>query len=963
MPFLFWLDIAALSVSTVVACAIFLLIIISNPRLSHNRYFAGFVFSVAGWTICGLLLRLSLWIGKGNPHLLLNIGIFFICLTGSLLLLFTTRYLSVKSVIIDICAYAGFIILAVYAIPLFQNKVIENIVLAPNGTVLLDVNPWGLIGGMLVIGYILWAYILFWKRGKRKREIFFPISLIIFVCGYFLGGILEIPLPILSITNTVSMGILGYGIFKRQIFNPLKNIMEELEQEVEERTRELKSAYAEIEKRVDDRTRELRKEVAERRKTEEVLRESEAKFRNLAEQSPNMIFINRKGKIVYANKKCEEIMGYSREELYNPYFFFYRLIAEDNIEMIKEKYARHIKGENIPAYEYTLVTKDGRQIEAINTTTLIRYDGEDAILGIVTDITKRKRTERILNALHEAALAMEQTYSLDEVFTIAGMKLKNLDCSCALFIYDRATQMLLVEYCFDRKSGKEFLINRDETLIPVRFSLKESKTIKEALLKRKNIFINSDILTPSEPIKEGVYEYMEFLFVLENAIAVPLIAEDVVIGLLIIRSDDLSEEDIPAISAFTCQVAAAWRKSSLLCDLKAKVLELKQTQQQLIHTRKMEAIGKLAGSIAHDFNNLLTVIVGYTHLIISQLPPDDPNLDELSGIKKAADQAVELTSQLLAFSRKQVMNPQKINLNTIIESIRVMIGSLIGEQIRLVVYHEKDLNCIKADEGQLKQVLLNLAINARDAMMQGGRLTIKTENVHFSSPWSDGINDVPAGEYVVLSVSDNGIGMDPEVQSHIFEPFYTTKEKSKGTGLGLSTVYGIVKQSKGHITVSSQPNKGTTFKLYFPARVPDVKNVSVQHHHRDGKISGSETILLVEDEQLVSSLLHNVLEKNGYRVLPAANAEEAMKIVRKHNKSIDLLITDVIMPGKLNGYELAAKIIKRIPQVRVIYMSGYIDNPLVLEGMQNPGINFLQKPFEPTVIVKKVRSVMDGDDF
>jgi PAS domain S-box-containing protein len=387
------------------------------------------------------------------------------------------------------------------------------------------------------------------------------------------------------------------------------------------------------------------------------------------------------------------------------------------------------------------------------------------------------------------------------------------------------------------------------------------------------------------------------------------------------------------------------------------ITERKQLQQRLIQSQKLEAVGQLAAGVAHDFNNVLTAIFGYVDLLIEDLPEASPMQPDLEEVRKAARRAAGLTRQLLAFSRQQVLQPAVLNLNQIVAEIQKMLDRLIGADIELHTVLAPTAGNVHADPGQLEQVLLNLAVNARDAMPTGGRLTIETANAELSEDYAAAHQPVVPGSYVMLAVSDTGTGMDAQTRGRIFEPFFTTKEKGKGTGLGLATVYGIVKQSGGYIWVYSEPGHGATFKVYLP-RVDAPIDV-----HRAvesaGTTSGTETVLLAEDDELLRPLARGVLVKLGYTVLDAANAAAAIAVARQHPGDIQLLISDVVMPGE-SGLELARKLLGDRPNVRVLYISGYTDEAVVRHGLLERGTNFLQKPFTPATLARKVREVLDA---
>ncbi|MBE9570272.1 MAG: cache domain-containing protein, partial [Proteobacteria bacterium] len=390
------------------------------------------------------------------------------------------------------------------------------------------------------------------------------------------------------------------------------------------------------------------------------------------------------------------------------------------------------------------------------------------------------------------------------------------------------------------------------------------------------------------------------------------------------------------------------------------ITERRSMEEQLRQSQKMEAIGTLAGGVAHDFNNLLTVIIGNAELALMNAIKDESLRKEIEDIKKTGDKAASLTRQLLAFSRKQIIMPEVLYLNEEINNTEKILKRIIRENIELQMVLEPELWKVYADSGQINQVIMNMVINARYAMPQGGKLTIETANADLNKNYfrKHGIKETP-GHYVMLTVSDTGIGMDKETQKHIFEPFFTTKEVGKGTGLGLSTVYGIVKQNNGFIWVYSEPGKGTTFNVYLPEMKEDVEPEK-KEQTPVVDLSGSETVLIVEDDTRLLNLAQKVLQSYGYRILAAENGEEALKIGKQHEGSIHVMITDVVMP-KMGGREAAELLQPLYPQMKVIYMSGYTDNAIVRHGVLKPGLNFLEKPFTPESLVRKVREVLGAE--
>jgi PAS domain S-box-containing protein len=1258
MPGLLTLDITALSLSIVLSSALILTVGGAGVRKPLNRWFILYTVTEAAWAGFSLLLRLALWFGAGNPPLLLELATLQLALMSALLLLFTSSYVGWKRSWPPRVAAVALAAAAALAIPLFQGRLITAPTLAANGSTLFSLSPAGMAASAVPGSCLALSLLLFWVRRAAVKEPFLVVSAAITFAGFIAGGLLPLQVPILSITNTVSVAVLGLGIARRQLFNPLRELTAGLEERANrlelisqvgrkttalleldelllqavilirdtfsyfsvgiflreddeivlkastlsalrgrERTPRLPVGkgitgtvaatgqallvpdvrkdpryvtltagvetrselvvpilsggsvigvldvqserpgafspadlatqqtvaaqlsagienarlYGEMRRRAErlslinrisaavgavlnlpdlletvrrevvpffeadaffialydpaanvldfriqedegvreppsrepvvagltsrlirDRRpllvndvahppgdlpapqawgtgkmpsswlgvpilfgerligvmsvqtysphpyteedvllaatiadqvavaienarlyEEVRRDLANRGRSEKVLRESEEKFRNLAEQTPNMIFIWSGSRIAYANRQCELTMGYSREEFYGLGFDFLQATVPGSRSVMAESHARHLLGEEVPPREYVVTTRAGRRVEVLITTKLIRYSDEPAILAIATDITTQKRIERLLESLNAAALAMEQALIPAAIFPIAVRQLSDMGLLSAVFLSDASKQRLALRW-FGSPEGSAVAVEEGSPIGSQGIDVGELPTLGGALASRRTALTTIGhaelavirehgpaTLRPAAGSAEPV-----------RAILAPLSVAEDNFGVLAVSGEGLGEEALPVFTAFANQAAAAYRKTLLMQDLEGSLAELKKAQEQLLHAQKMEAIGRLAGGIAHDFNNLLTVISGYTNLLTDSLEGNGPALADLAEIRNAIRRAAALTGRLLAFSRKQVLQPAVLDMNKVIASSVNLLRPLIGEDIEVVVRLCERAVSVRADPYQVEQVIVNLAVNARDAMPDGGRLLIAAD----CSDVAEQEADLPAGAYVVLTVSDTGSGMSDETQRHLFEPFFTTKEDGKGTGLGLSTVYGIVTQTGGRIRVASALGQGSSFTVYLPRVTPGADRPFAEEKMA-APAAGTGVVLVVEDEQTVRELARRVLEQGGYRVLSASTPREAMRIAESAPR-LDLLLTDVVMPGGMNGVELGALLGRARPELKVLHMSGYTNDEAIRLGVTDKRMSFLAKPFLPGELLRRVGELL-----
>jgi two-component system cell cycle sensor histidine kinase/response regulator CckA len=656
----------------------------------------------------------------------------------------------------------------------------------------------------------------------------------------------------------------------------------------------------------DEMARSLERRELERQQTAETLLRSEKKYRELANQLPEPVFeTDEKGNITFASQKALDVFGYTQDELERGLNAFQMVVPEEH-DRASEIFLKALTGE-ISGYEFAMQRKDGSTFFAIIHAAPILQDKYPiGLRGIVVDITERKRAE-------EALRESENRYRT--IFENTGT---------AIVIIEEDTTISLVNTEFEKLMG----YSKEET------ENKKSWTelVEKECLQRSKEYHHLRRIDPN--LAPRGYELQ--LIPKDGNIRDTLATVSIIPG---------TKKSLASVLDITGVKQAEKEKAVL--------------EEQFRQSQKVEAIGRLAGGIAHDFNNALTVIKGYSRLSLMELKQEDPLRTNLEEIEKATERATNLTRQLLAFSRRQVLEIKVFNLNTLLQDLGKMLRRIIGEDIELATLLAEDLGRVNTDPGQIGQVIMNLAVNARDAMPNGGKLTIETSNVVLDEEYARTHVAVKPGDYIMLAVSDTGCGMTREVKEKVFEPFFTTKEKGKGTGLGLSTVYGIVKQSGGNIWVYSEPGHGTTFKIYLP-RVDEPVEELPEKPRIEEIPRGNETILIVEDDEPVRKLAVRILKRHGYAVLEAHHEAEAMNFSKEWKEPIHLILVDVIMP-EVSGRQL----VESMRQVRqdfiVLYMSGYTDNAIVHHGVLEKGVNYIQKPFTMDGLARKVREVLDKD--
>ena len=633
------------------------------------------------------------------------------------------------------------------------------------------------------------------------------------------------------------------------------------------------------------------------------LEESERRYREIFENAKDAIYVHDlNGRYTLVNPAAEELSGYSRDEILQLSVF--EMASPEHVELICNSLKQKLTDHAPTTYEIEAIRKDGTRVPVEVSSRLIYRDGRPiGVQGSVRDISERRRAEEVVRASEQRFRDLVENAN-DIIFTC--------DMLGNITSLNRAGERV-TGYTAEEALKMNFAqaVSPDD-IAKVRHMLSRKRAADVATVYDLELITKSGGRAAVEISSRAILKDGQ-------AVGVQGIARDIT-------------------------------------DRQRMENDLRTSQAQLQQSQRLEAVGQLAGGVAHDFNNLLTAIIGYSDFALRKMRANNPIRRDIEEIKKAANRAATLTRQLLAFSRKQILKPEVLDLNLVVGDMHKLLERLIGEDIDLVTTLGSDTDPVKADRGQLEQIIMNLVVNARDAMPFGGSVTIETANVVFDEAYTSEHVPVKPGKYAMLAVSDSGLGMDANTQLHIFEPFFTTKELGKGTGLGLSTVYGIVKQSGGFIWVYSELNVGTTFKIYLPSLTElhfDQELTSIDTPER----TEASTVLLVEDDPLVRNVALRALESAGYKVLESGNGHGALAMAHSCDDEIDLLITDVVMP-LMGGRELAQELSALHPKTSILFMSGYTDDAVVRHGIMDKDIEYLQKPFTAESLVRRVGEVL-----
>ncbi|MCW8132448.1 MAG: PAS domain S-box protein [Planctomycetota bacterium] len=633
---------------------------------------------------------------------------------------------------------------------------------------------------------------------------------------------------------------------------------------------------------------------------EGLLRDERLFSNTMIESMPGILyFYDRQGRFLRWNRNLETVSGYAKEEVagMHPLQFF----RGEDVERVKERIEEVFeKGES--SVEADFVTKSGQAIPYFFTGRRVDFENQPCLVGVGIDISYRRRFEsRLQESERKYRELVENANSIILRWNAQGV-----------ITFMNEFGLKFFGYAAEEIAGRHVL---DTIVPPTESNGRDLKSLMEEICSNPKSF--------EQNVNENILRNGERVWI-----------------------------------AWTNRIVYDTRgKVAEILSIGTDVSERKRLENQLRQSQKMDAIGRLAGGVAHDFNNLLTIISGYSHLLLRADLPDDGARDKITAIREASARAAALTRQLLGFSRQTMLQPRLLDMNEAIAETSKMLQRLIGEDIQYATRLAPNLEKVKVDPSQLDQILMNLVVNARDAMPTGGKILIETANVTLDATSGSHL-EAKAGPHVMLAIGDTGCGMKPEILSRIFEPFFTTKEAGKGTGLGLAMVFGVVQQSGGGIDVCSEPGAGSTFKLYFPVAKEGVA-VRPEPEEQPAGTHGSETILLVEDEEAVRELSSMILKRQGYRIHAAVNGKDALRVAEAAAEPIDLVLTDVVMPNT-SGPDMVARLKEKWQRLKVLFMSGYTDDAVVRHGLLESTLAFIPKPYTPEALVRKVREVLDG---
>ncbi len=686
----------------------------------------------------------------------------------------------------------------------------------------------------------------------------------------------------------------------------------------------------------------ISRDIREWRFMAEELKSLEEKFKVLFENAPDAYYLNDlEGNFIDGNRTAEKLVGYKREELIGKNLSKFDLLPDKQILIAAELLARNAQGLPGGPIEFTVNRKDGTQVPVEVSTFPVKIKNKTVVLGIARDISIRKQAEKELNEYKE---------HLEELVEERTARLKEINRQFQSEINERK----LAEETL-RKSKEKYQALTENINVGIyrttvgadgRFIEANPTTITMFGYEEKGDFMGTKIshhYQNPEDWKTFTKKILERGFV---------------------KNEELQlkrKDGTPFIGSISAVVVKDDQEETTYFDgIIEDITERKQLEGQLLQAQKMEAVGRLCGGIAHEFNNKLTAIIGYAELSQMKLDPKNPISDYLKKLLKTADHARDLIHQLLAFSRKAMIQPRVINLNKILENLQTLLYRALGEDIILDFVPGKKLGNVITDPGQIEQMIMNLAVNSRDAMPTGGKLKIMTENIEVGPDMVARYPYMKPGFYILLTVSDTGCGMTKEELDHMFEPFYTTKRGSRGTGLGLASVYGIVKQNNGFIIIDSQPVQGTSVKIFLPRADKPAKEIELMPDISAARLPfGEGTIMVVDDEMTVREIAQKILSECGYNILSAQNGEEALELWEKHKGQVDLLLTDVVMPG-ISGQQLSRKLKAIKPGLKILYMSGYSEDVISYHGTLDKDIPIIQKPFTAMNLTKKIREVLDS---